>query len=56
MLLENKPKRLNIREKKKKAAITYQTKRLAALTNKDDNHKDNYRKYLINYFIKGLTK
>ena len=55
-VFEKQTKAIEYQGEKQIAAITYQTKPLAALTNKDDNHKDNYRKYLINYFIKGLTK
>ena len=40
--MENKQKQLK-RKGKKIDAITNQSKRFAALTNKDDDHKDNYK-------------
>ena len=43
------------RGKKQIDAITDQSKRLATLTNKDDD-KDNYKKYLKNLLNKDLMK
>ena len=37
-------------------AITNQNKILAALTNKDDDHKDNYKNYFNSYWKKDLIK
>ena len=42
--MKNKQKQLKSKEKKQIDAITNQNKRLAALTNKDDDRKANYKK------------
>ena len=61
--MKNKLKRLKIKEKTNitNKTITNQNKRLATLTNKVDNHKNNYKKLFEELVkerfdeVKGLT-
>ena len=45
---EKQAKTIEEQRKKQIGAITNQSKRLATLTNEDDDHKDNHKKYLKN--------